>query len=76
MPKGWIANARVAAFEALARELGAYPSRKNLLWLAESFPIALGAQLNETNHSANYSGLAFAPGARAHRQRADCGLSH
>ncbi len=50
----------VAAIEALAREVGPYPGRKNLLWLAESFPIALGAQLNETK----YSDLSFVPGAR------------
>jgi VWFA-related protein len=51
----------VAAFEALARTVGAYPGRKNLLWLAESFPIALGAQVDETK---KYSSLSFAAGAR------------
>jgi VWFA-related protein len=50
----------VAALEALARQVSAYPGRKNLLWLAESFPIALGAQLDETK----YSGLSSVPGAR------------
>jgi VWFA-related protein len=54
------ARITVAAIEALARELGSYPGRKNLLWLAESFPIALGAQLDETK----YSDLSFVPGAR------------
>ncbi|HWZ01654.1 MAG TPA: VWA domain-containing protein, partial [Edaphobacter sp.] len=41
------ARITVAAFETLARKVSAYPGRKNLLWLAESFPIALGAQLDE-----------------------------
>jgi VWFA-related protein len=54
------ARITVAAFEALARKVSAYSGRKNLLWLAESFPIALGAQLDETK----YSGLTAVPGAR------------
>lgn len=54
------ARITVAAIQALAREMGSYPGRKNLLWLAESFPIALGAQLGETK----YSDLSFVPGAR------------
>jgi VWFA-related protein len=54
------ARITVAAFEALARKVSAYPGRKNLLWLAESFPIALGAQLDETK----YSDLSVVPGAR------------
>jgi hypothetical protein len=55
------AHITLAAFETLAREVGAYPGRKNLLWLAESFPIALGAQLGETK---KYSNLSVAAGAR------------
>jgi VWFA-related protein len=54
------ARITVAAIQALAREMSAYPGRKNLLWLAESFPIALGAQLDETK----YSDLSFVRGAR------------
>ena len=54
------ARITVAAFEALARKVSAYPGRKNLLWLAASFPIALGAQLDETK----YSDLSSVPGAR------------
>ena len=54
------ARITVAAFQELARKMGAYPGRKNLLWLAESFPIALGAQLDETK----YSDLSFVRGAR------------
>jgi VWFA-related protein len=54
------ARITVAALEALARKVSAYPGRKNLLWLAESFPIALGAQLDETK----YSSLTSVPGAR------------
>jgi VWFA-related protein len=51
----------VAAFEGLARKLAAYPGRKNLLWLAESFPIALGAQVDERK---NDSSPSFTSGAR------------
>ncbi len=57
---GTRAEIAVAALDQLAHEVGGYPGRKNLLWLAETFPIALGAQLDETR----YSGLATVPHAR------------
>jgi VWFA-related protein len=51
----------LAAFEALAREMSGYSGRKNVLWLAGSFPISLGAQVDERN---KYSSLSVVPGAR------------
>jgi VWFA-related protein len=54
------ANITVAALGTLARATSGYPGRKNLLWLSESFPIALGAQLDETK----YLGKSSVPGAR------------
>ena len=66
----------VAAIEALAREVGAYPGRKNLLWLAENFPIALGAQLDETKILAPLHRPRRPRSRGPDRQRADCRLSH
>lgn len=54
------ANITVAALGDLARATSGYPGRKNLLWLSESFPIALGEQLDETR----YVGKSTVPGAR------------
>jgi len=39
-----------AALRELARATAGYPGRKNLLWLAESFPIAIGSQLTKTRY--------------------------
>lgn len=39
-----------AALRELARATSGYPGRKNLLWLAESFPIAIGSQLGKTRY--------------------------
>jgi VWFA-related protein len=39
-----------AALRELARATAGYPGRKNLLWLAESFPIAIGSQLSKTRY--------------------------
>lgn len=39
-----------AALRELARATAGYPGRKNLLWLAENFPIALGSQLTKTRY--------------------------
>lgn len=36
------------ALRELARATEGYPGRKNLLWLAESFPIVVGSQLTQT----------------------------
>ena len=54
------ADITVAALGDLARATSGYPGRKNLLWLSESFPIALGEQLDETR----YVGKSTVPGAR------------
>ncbi len=51
----------LAAMAQLAQDIGGYPGRKNLLWLAGSFPIGLGAQVEQRTH---YSELSFVPGAR------------
>lgn len=42
------ARITIAALAELARATNGYPGRKNLLWLAESFPLTVGAQLEET----------------------------
>ncbi len=67
----------LAAMAQLAQDVGGYPGRKNLLWLAGSFPIGFGAQVDARTP---YSSLSFVPGAPrsggAHCQRADCRLSH
>ena len=39
-----------AALRELARATAGYPGRKNLLWLAETFPIAIGSQLTKTRY--------------------------
>jgi VWFA-related protein len=41
------ARITIAALGELARATSGYPGRKNLLWLAGSFPLAIGAQLEE-----------------------------
>ena len=38
------------ALRELARATAGYPGRKNLLWLAETFPIAIGSQLTKTRY--------------------------
>ena len=40
-----------AAFREIARATAGYPGRKNLLWLAESFPVAVGSQLTKTRYT-------------------------
>ncbi|MBB6143965.1 VWFA-related protein [Silvibacterium bohemicum] len=42
------ARITIAALSELARATSGYPGRKNLLWLAESFPLAAGAQLERS----------------------------
>lgn len=54
------ADVTVTALIQLAHAVSGYPGRKNLLWLAESFPVALGSQLDSTR----YLSLATVPGAR------------
>ncbi len=41
------AHLTIQALGELARATSGYPGRKNLLWLAENFPISLGAQLED-----------------------------
>jgi VWFA-related protein len=41
------AHLTIQALGELARATSGYPGRKNLLWLSESFPISLGAQLED-----------------------------
>jgi VWFA-related protein len=41
------ARITLAALGELARATSGYPGRKNLLWLAESFPLTIGAQMEE-----------------------------
>jgi VWFA-related protein len=54
------ADITVAALLELARAVSGYPGRKNLLWLSESFPVALGSQLDSTR----YLSLSTVRGAR------------
>lgn len=54
------ARITLAALNELANATGGYTGRKNLLWLSESFPLAVGAQVNETK----YEGVASLPGSR------------
>lgn len=46
------AGAVVGAFNELARATNGYPQRKNLFWLSDCFPIALGSQVDQTRFSA------------------------
>jgi VWFA-related protein len=41
----WRARFTLAALAELARATSGYPGRKNLLWLADSFPLSVGAQM-------------------------------
>lgn len=45
------AGAAVGAFNELARATNGYPQRKNLFWLSDCFPIALGSQVDQTRYS-------------------------
>ncbi|MGO9340374.1 MAG: VWA domain-containing protein [Terracidiphilus sp.] len=45
--KDYRAHLTIQALGELARATSGYPGRKNLLWLSESFPISLGAQLED-----------------------------
>lgn len=42
------AGAAVGTFNELARATNGYPQRKNLFWLSDCFPIALGSQVDQT----------------------------
>ena len=39
------------AFREIARATAGYQGRKNLLWLSESFPVAVGSQLTKTRYT-------------------------
>lgn len=54
------ASAAIATFNELARATNGYPQRKNLFWLSDCFPIALGSQLDSTR----YSAITTTPGAK------------
>jgi VWFA-related protein len=41
----------IGAFNELARATNGYPGRKNLFWLSDCFPIALGSQVDATKFS-------------------------
>jgi VWFA-related protein len=44
------AQLTIAALEAITRATSGYSGRKNLLWLSDDFPLAVGAQLTEQRY--------------------------
>jgi VWFA-related protein len=50
----------VATFNELARATNGYPGRKNLFWMSDCFPMALGSQVDATK----FSGFTIIPGWR------------
>ncbi|MGB7190440.1 MAG: VWA domain-containing protein [Acidobacteriaceae bacterium] len=59
---GWDTRARItlAALNDLARATSGYAGRKNLLWMSESFPLAVGAEMNDPN----FQSMTSVPGSR------------
>jgi VWFA-related protein len=54
------ATVAFATLNVLARATNGYPQRKNLFWLSDCFPIALGSQVDATK----FINIATIPGAR------------